>query len=754
MNICLGSKDCRNASMLRGDDAGAQCSAYNSVDRSRVAVGGFMGKDRQGFGRLDWCAIAAGFICCYVASAGTPVPTYGTYFGGTGDINAAVAVAVDSSGNVIVAGYTTSQTLPGTANAFQPTKASGGPENRDIFVAKFNQSGSTLLWTTFLGGAGDDVPTAIAVDSAGAIYLIGTASPDFPITSGAYLGSASSGTGFAAKVSPDGTSLLYSTFLPGVPNAFAISNSGEAIITGIFSASALTAGALGNSSAAGDQGAGGISLLHLNSTGKGLIFGAYLGGGGFNGSKATSVALDPQGNAYVAGYTGESNILTTPNAFQAQPSGSTGFVIKVNPTGSQLVYGTYFAPQYSSAQITSIVVTANGSFYLSGLINTAALWATQGAYLSTPSPGFVAKLTPGSLVLDSFSYIPSSSSFPPLLALGSPPATLYVSFGTQQVGPIGFSVVELSAPSLALVSSFSSPSQGFALLGSALGGSHSLWLVGLAELGSLCPTCSLGNLVSSNAFESTPPSPNGENAVLLQLNDIAPAISFLGSAATGSSPFTAGQLVSIYGTQLGPTPGSSGQENSSGVVTSSNGGTQVLFDGVAAPILYTGASQVNTVIPCSTAGRASTQMVVQYLGAQSPLYTVALNPAAPGIFTSNGSGSGQAVALNQDYSLNGPSNPAARGSAVFFYATGIGPTSPCVDGLTYQSNFPVATLPVVAGVGNLGAQVLYAGQAPSFISGVAQINIVIPSGSPTGVVPLSLLVDGVFSPPGVTIAVK
>jgi len=131
-----------------------------------------------------------------------------------------------------------------------------------------------------------------------------------------------------------------------------------------------------------------------------------------------------------------------------------------------------------------------------------------------------------------------------------------------------------------------------------------------------------------------------------------------------------------------------------------------------------------------------------------------LSAAAPGIFTVNGSGSGQGVVLNQDSSLNGPTNPAPRGSTVAFYATGIGVTSPCIDGQTYQSNFPMATLLVVAGVGNLGAQVLYSGQAPSFMSGVAQINIVIPNDAPTGVVPLTLLVGGIFSPPGVTIAVR
>jgi len=213
-------------------------------------------------------------------------------------------------------------------------------------------------------------------------------------------------------------------------------------------------------------------------------------------------------------------------------------------------------------------------------------------------------------------------------------------------------------------------------------------------------------------------------------------------------------LISIYGTQLGPIPGSGAQVGSDGAVTKSNAGTQVLFDGVPGPILYAGANQINTAIPCAVAGHTSTQMVVTNQGAQSAPFTLPLSQSAPGIFTLNGSGTGPAAALNQDNSLNGSSNPAARGSAVTFYATGIGVTSPCVDGQIYASNFPTATLLIVAGVGNIGAQVLYAGQAPFLMSGVAQINILIPNDAPTGVVPLALLVGGAFSQPGVTIAVK
>jgi uncharacterized protein (TIGR03437 family) len=260
-------------------------------------------------------------------------------------------------------------------------------------------------------------------------------------------------------------------------------------------------------------------------------------------------------------------------------------------------------------------------------------------------------------------------------------------------------------------------------------------------------------MISNNAFQSAPNN-TSENAVIIELTNISPTISFTASAATGTSPFAAGQLISIYGTQLGPSAGSGIQLGPGGAVTTSNGGTQVLFGGAAAPILYTGAGQVNAAIPCSLAGQTSTQMVVEYLGAQSAPVTLSLGPAAPGIFTADGSGQGQAAALNQDNSFNGPSNPAPPGSIVTFYATGVGPTSPCMDGQVYQSNFPVLMLPVIVGVGKSGAQVLYSGQAPDLVSGVAQFNIVIPSDAPSGVVPLTLVVGGIFSTPGVTIDVK
>ncbi len=712
-----------------------------------------------------WKVVICALLSTAVLEAGSLVPTYGTYFGGTGDTNVAVAVAVGPSGEIVVAGYTTSETLPGTANAFQPTKATGFPDNRDVFIAKFDPTGTVLQWATFLGGAGDDEPTAVKVGTTGNIYVIGSASPNFPVTPGAYLATYPSegGAGFAAKISADGRSLIYSTLLPGGANALAIDAAGDAYLGGVFKPSVITPGALGNGANPVTAEDSGIFLVALNERGTGLVFGAYLGGGGFNGSNVASVAIGPAGNVYVAGFTtyNADNFPTTSNAFEAQfPGGVSasnpvpvGFIAEVSPAGSQLLYGTYFGPPYSYTKITDLAVAPDGSLYLSGPITTTAMWATPGAYMSTPSPGFIARLTPGSSVLDSFSFLPEGGS-PALVIASSRSDSMYVDFSPSSgYGvPAGFSVVELSTPAFGLVSTFTAPSLGFLPSGAVVAGSHSLWLVGGFGTGG-CASCTLANLISGNAYQLTPSS-TSESAVLLELTDISPTVAFVSSAATGSSPFASNQLISIYGSQLGPSVGSGLQLGPGGVVTASNGGTQVTFDGTQAPILYTSAGQVNTVIPCEVAGHSSTQIVVTYQGAQSPSFTLPLSPTAPGIFTFDGSGKGQGAVLNQDYSFNGPNNPAPRGSTIIFYATGIGPTSPCVDGQTYASGFPQPMFPVFVGIGGIGAHVSYAGQAPYLVSGVAQINAVVPSGAPTGSVPLTLLVDGALSPSGVTIAVK
>jgi uncharacterized protein (TIGR03437 family) len=228
------------------------------------------------------------------------------------------------------------------------------------------------------------------------------------------------------------------------------------------------------------------------------------------------------------------------------------------------------------------------------------------------------------------------------------------------------------------------------------------------------------------------------------------------SAATfqggGVSP---GEIITLFGSGFGPSTLAGAVFGPDGNLTKAAGGTTVTFDGVAAPMLYAVNGQLSAIVPYSVAGKATTQMQVNYNGQQSAASTVAVATAAPGLFTANASGTGNAAALNQDYSFNSPSVPAARGSTIVLYGTGEGQTTPGgVDGLVNASVFPKPNLPVQVTIGGVNAQVAYFGEAPGLVSGVFQANVVVPAGITPGNAPVVVTVGTASSPAGVTIAVK
>ena len=195
-----------------------------------------------------------------------------------------------------------------------------------------------------------------------------------------------------------------------------------------------------------------------------------------------------------------------------------------------------------------------------------------------------------------------------------------------------------------------------------------------------------------------------------------------------------GELVVLYGTGLG------------GVRT-------VLFNGVAGPLLYATAGQAGAVVPYAVGG-GPVQVVVQNVGAASAPVAVALVPTAPGLFTTDGSGVGQAAAVNQDGTRNGTAVPAAAGSVLSLYATGEGQTLPAgVDGKLGAVPLPQPVAPVTVRIGGVAVEVRFAGGAAGQIAGVMQVNVVVPAGL-TGAVPVVLTVGGVPSQGGVTVAVR
>ena len=136
--------------------------------------------------------------------------------------------------------------------------------------------------------------------------------------------------------------------------------------------------------------------------------------------------------------------------------------------------------------------------------------------------------------------------------------------------------------------------------------------------------------------------------------------------------------------------------------------------------------------------------------------TLRVVPAVPGIFMTDPSKPGQVAALNQDGTLNSPSNPAAKGSIITFFATGEGRTNPeGVDGKLATVPLPAPVLPLIVGIANTGAEVIYAGAAPGLVAGLLQLNVRIPPEAPAGPrVPLAILVGDVYSPPDVTLAIQ
>jgi uncharacterized protein (TIGR03437 family) len=240
------------------------------------------------------------------------------------------------------------------------------------------------------------------------------------------------------------------------------------------------------------------------------------------------------------------------------------------------------------------------------------------------------------------------------------------------------------------------------------------------------------------------------NAASIQA--FSPPVSGSGDASNSIAP---GEIVVLFGSGIGPadlvvaTP-------QNGSFPTSLSGTQVMINGRAAPLIYTSAGVVAAIVPYSVSGLNSAQVSVIYQGKTSSVSTLSVAPSAPGIFTANASGSGQAAALNQDGTLNSAANPAPAGSVITLYATGEGQTSPGgVDGqIAGLKNLASPLQPVSATIGGLPAVIDYAGAAPTLVAGVLQVNVEVPAGfAPGSSIPVVLQIGGVNSPT-VTIAVS
>jgi hypothetical protein len=312
-----------------------------------------------------------------------PVLVYSTYLGGSGD-DQPTGIAVDSTGSVYVAGYTDSTDFPLATLGSLPAGAT------HVFVAKLDSTGSNLVYADYLGGNGEDYGYAFVLNSANDVFVTGsTSSSNFPVVNpyqGAYPGSFNA---FLTKISADGSSLLYSTYLGGngsdIPSSVAIDSSSDVLVAGNTTSSNFPVANAYQSTISPNQGGvyGNYGFLtKFNPDGSSLVYSTYFSGNSnvAYGCGATcwpspysainGIAVDGSGNAYAAGITNTYNFPTTQNAYlttnSTQQNATVGFVSQFSGSGA-LDYSTYF---YESSgiltNIDAIAVDGSGSAYVTG----------------------------------------------------------------------------------------------------------------------------------------------------------------------------------------------------------------------------------------------------------------------------------------------------------------------------------------------------------------------------------------------------
>ena len=372
-----------------------------------------------------------------------PVLAYSTYLGGSGDDQVA-GVAVDSTGNVYVAGRTDSTDIA------LDTFGSPAAGYDHAFVAKLDATGSQLIYADYIGGSSEDDGYAIALDSLNQVYITGsTASPDFPLVHAFQKVYPGGFNAFLAKLSSDGSSLLYSTYFGGngsdMPTSLAVDRSGEMILAGSTSSTNLvTSNAFQPNALPNDGGFFGNYgfVTKFSPDGASLVYSTYFGGhtnvpfdcGGTPcwpqpNSVISGMVSDSDGNLFVTGYTNTYDFPATSGAYlttnSTNSNTSIGFVSKFSQAGA-LDYSTYlYGSGGMAVTLTGIAADANGSAYVAGLTFSDGTFPVTSTSICDPgslgggcSYGFVTKFDPTGAKLSYSTFLgPNNFAIPQAIAL-------------------------------------------------------------------------------------------------------------------------------------------------------------------------------------------------------------------------------------------------------------------------------------------------------------------------------------------------
>lgn len=681
-------------------------------------------------------ALLAGL--CY----GAPSLQYASYFGGKGS-DAIVKIAVDPAGNIYIAGITDSTDLRVTQTAFQ-AKAGGG---QDGFVAKFDPSGSRLIYCTYLGGSNRDQLNDLTVDAQGNAYVTGySMSPDFPTTPGAYR-TTSPGGAFVAKLNPGGTTLVYATFIDGVSAqayGIAIDRLGNAYVTGTTFSSEFptTPGAFQRIAKSNDA-----FVTKLDGAGSRLLYSTLLGGSG--NEEASSIAIDSSGNAYVAGGGKSTDFPVTSGAFQrTKGAGATedGFVAKLNADGGSLIYASYLGGSGPDG-VFDIAIDDAGNAYMTGITYSTDFPITGLALQHSnagDADGFVSRLNPSGTALTYSTYLGGPRGEQGLRLAVNSSGDVFVTgpggLGFPVTGdalqrlPNGSTdafVVHLSADGASLkFATFLGGGDNDAGTAIAVDASGMVYVAGNTFTSADFPA-------TSDAFQKAPASAAGQDGFFAKVADpfavASPLVTVSAASYARDLPVAPDSIASGFGEKLAPTvevatelplPSSLG-----GVSVKVRDGTGMEF---AAPLFLVSPGQINFLVPPQCRPGPGT---IAVFNQDKPVAagSVLISNVAPSLFSANSDGKGVAATLALKV------DAAGRQSLVPVFSCGTAPGS-CVATpidlgapdeqvilLLYGSGIRGrAALDMVnVQIGGLVGEVQYAG-AQSEYPGLDQVNVKMP----------------------------
>jgi uncharacterized protein (TIGR03437 family) len=459
---------------------------------------------------------------------------------------------------------------------------------------------------------------------------------------------------------------------------------------------------------------------------------------------------------------------------------NTGGNVTVNPTSLT------FAGQAGTASIASQSITVSSAsssapviFTVTPTTSSGGSWLTTNASASNSTP-VTLNVTANPAGLAAGTYNGNLAIQPTGGSLVNVPITLTITAPpTVTASPTQLNFTYRSGDPAPAAQTINVTGGSSSLTYSATAASTGNWLVVQSSTGTTPGTVSVtvnaGSLqAGSYSGTVTIAGTNGATGtttvtVNLTVTVPLPTITKVTNAASYvTASLSPGEIITLFASDpahpIGPSTPAGLTLDSTGKVATTLGGVQVLVSGFLAPLIYVSASQVSAVVPYELAPFTSATVLVKYQGQSSNGVTLNMTTTAPGLFTLNSSGTGPGAILNSNNSVNGPgtgaTSPATRGDTVVVYLTGEGQTSPAgVTGkVTTVSSTPPLTpgplLPVSVTVGGQPANWTFAGEAPGFVSGVMQLNVVTPTNVAAGDQEILVTIGGNTSQRGVTVSLK